>query len=366
MGQALFRVLFAGPLLAACLYWLYLNERQVVEQVRELSWGQSLAVSTSAETVDPSLEGQLIHVSARAEAPGEAGVLQDPLLGITAKGLRLKREVRMYQWKERAETRQKRSGTTSTSTTVYHYDQVWALEHLDSPLLQVSGHKNPPLPLRTESFDSPKVLLGAYRLSKPFVWMLEHWTPLPLEASVPESVSPGFQAPVQLHGPSTLYVGKDPRNPRVGDLSISYLVAPPATVTVVGRQVKGFIERYEDPRTNGFSGLVLAGQQPLESFFTRLQGFDLEEAWPPRALGCLFVFMILLAFAALLPAFTGPLSDGQMLCSGLLLCVPVSVLPLGLAWFDFKPVLGVGLMGGGGLGIYGALLLLRRWARPSS
>jgi len=297
-------------------------------------------------------------------APGEAAVLRDPVLGITAEGLRLKRQVQMYQWKERSETRSSSSGRTTTSTTVYFYDQDWAPDRIESNAFHRGGHANPPLLLNSENVYAPRVLLGAYELSPWFVWLLEPGAGVRLDASMLERRSPDLQAPVHLQDASTLFVGQDPNSPKLGDLRISYRVVPlTSMVTVVGKQVGNRIEKYEDPDTGKRIALVMPGEQPLEAFFTRLQESNQEDAWPMRLVCGVFVFIFLLPFAFLLPSFTGPLSHGQMVCACVLLCVPGSVLPMGLAWLGVKPLTGMGLMGSGGLGMYGVLRLMRWWAR---
>jgi hypothetical protein len=224
-------------------------------------------------------------------------------------------------------------------------------------------HENPPLRLRSETFDSPRVRVGAYELSRPFVWLLEHWTTVNLDVSMLEQRSPELGASVHLQDATTVFVGKNPSDPWLGDLRISYRVVPSTTVTVVGRQVGDHIEHYLDPRTSRAIGMVLYGEQPLESLFTRLQGSNQDSAWPARLGGCVPVFISLLFLVGLLSAVTGPLSGWKVLGASLLLCLPVAVLPMGWAWYGFKPGGGVGLMGAGVMGLCGALALTRRWAR---
>src|ERR1700678_565941 len=100
IGIVLFLISF--PL----LFW---NEGRAVHRARTLAEGKAAGVDVSPDKVDEANEGKLVHVSGEAtpaEPPLET--LTDPVFGVSAKALELKRTVEIYQWTETTKTEKKK------------------------------------------------------------------------------------------------------------------------------------------------------------------------------------------------------------------------------------------------------------------
>ena len=155
-------VLFGLVLIIGTCVLLFWNEGRAVQTAKSLAEGSGLVVDVAPASVDPAMEGKLIHVSgdARAQAP-----LVDPEFGVSTVALKLDRKVEMLQWKqeEHSETRKNLGGSEETVTT-YSYSKVWSDEAIDSQRFKrVSDHVNPPMRYRSSSLVARDAAIGAYR-----------------------------------------------------------------------------------------------------------------------------------------------------------------------------------------------------------
>src|SRR5690606_29103465 len=86
---------------------------------------------------------------------------------VTAQGVRLVRNVEMYQWIESSSTqRQQNVGGSETRTTTYSYAPGWSASHQDSSKFQdAASYHNPPMAhsgttLRLDSAELEAFTLG--------------------------------------------------------------------------------------------------------------------------------------------------------------------------------------------------------------
>jgi len=77
---------------------------------------------SDTSSIDPTHEGKMVHLSGVASTED---VLEDSTFGLTQSGIiKLKREVKMYQWVESKKQQTKQnSGGSSTTQTTYSYNQ---------------------------------------------------------------------------------------------------------------------------------------------------------------------------------------------------------------------------------------------------
>ena len=138
-------VLFGLVLFIVSFPILYWNEGRAVRTARSLAEGLGAVVPVSADSVDASKEGKLVHVSGAVKT--SAPVVDDEL-GVKTDGVKLLRSVEMYQWTEHEtkESKKKVGGGTETVTT-YDYKKEWAKGRVDSSAFKKSeGHENPEAP----------------------------------------------------------------------------------------------------------------------------------------------------------------------------------------------------------------------------
>ncbi|MDP3401886.1 MAG: TMEM43 family protein [Brevundimonas sp.] len=130
LGSALTGVLVGLVMAAVGVVVLSWNEGRSIAQMRGLSEGARMVVSAPLATIDPANEGRLIHLSGLLRVEGRR---TDPLSGVSAEGVSLKRSIELYQWSEtrRSETRTKLGGGEETVTT-YSYARGWSSTPEDS------------------------------------------------------------------------------------------------------------------------------------------------------------------------------------------------------------------------------------------
>ena len=369
IGSSLMGLLI-GPLLVlvgiGVLSW---NEGRAVGTAKSLTEGAGAVISVSAATVDPGNEGKLVHVTGRVAV---AGPVRDASFGITAEGLRLVRKVEAFQWKEssHSETRKKLGGGEETVTT-YSYSTDWTEHPVDgASFKQPNGHRNPPVPIAGSIVSAPSPMLGGFALTGGQAGELGRPVSRPVEAGELGGVKAGLGAlgPVQLVD-GRVFVG-DPMHPKVGDLRISFEVAPAGDATVVARQVGKDFAPYTT--SNGRTIEILRdGIVPAAQVFADAQSDNAVLTWILRGVGTVVIIVgfgmlvgPLSVIADLIP-FVGDIvgAIGGFFAFGAGILVGATT--IAVAWFAIRPVLSLGLVAAG----LGVAYLMRRFAgqrRPAA
>ncbi|MCB1629199.1 MAG: hypothetical protein KDI48_15830 [Xanthomonadales bacterium] len=148
-------VIFLGSLVF--LFWNESSGKQHADAIEEA--GESARSISAAAPLDPTLEGQPVHLSGNVTS---AGGVRDPFFGIRSNSVALFRNVAMFQWIEYKETR----GKGTKRRTTYHYEQDWDTSwHDSSRFHEPAGHQNPPMDLESEAFFAEDARFGPYRFT---------------------------------------------------------------------------------------------------------------------------------------------------------------------------------------------------------
>ena len=339
VGLVLFVVAFP------VLFW---NEGRAVQTAKSLEEGAGAVVTVPADAVDPGKEGKLVHVTGPVSTDGE---LTDPELGVQAQGVKLVRQVEMYQWKEdeKTEKKKKLGGGVETVTT-YTYEKDGSHDPIDSSSFQESsGHENPgSFPIQANTVVADPVHVGAFTLSSEQIDQLSDGQPLKVTeemlAAVPEPLGQQLQV-----SEGRFYLGEQPSSPQVGDVRISFEVVSPATVSLVGVQTGETFAAYQAQAGDSIL-LVEEGNHTAAEMFQAAQSANTVLTWIVRAAGFLMMFIGLIAVFKPISVFADvvPLV-GTMLGAGLgifsfLLSAALSFLTIAIAWIFYRPLLGVTLL----------------------
>lgn len=340
--------------MSALLFW---NEGRAVQTYRSLEEGAGIVVRADADRVDPANEGKLVHVQGEltAQLP-----VADPALGIRAKAARLVRHVEMYQWKEERHTETKKNlGGSEERITTYTYRHVWEDKRIDSSHFnRQGGHQNPQMRFSEYSATATDARLGAFRPGEQALSRLPAGEAKP----IPPEAESQFQGRADL-GPAhvvdgTLYLGQNPSEPRVGDLRISYKIAPLGPASFIGRQAGADLLEYQ---TKAGDALLLArpGLVAPQAMFAQAEAENRIITWIIRAVGAVLMFagflLILRPLAVLgdvVPIVGSILGAGAGLVA-LLLTMAVAPLVIAIAWFFFRPLVSLGVLAAGGAIVYG-------------
>lgn len=341
LGNSLKGILTGLVLLVAAIVLLWWNEGRAVKVSKMLKAAETECVDVaSVDSVDPALEGKLIHATAVAKTDE---VLTDPDYGLSVNAIRLERDVEYYQWVEHSssETKDKIGGGQETTTT-YTYSKEWVSGPVDSgsfkdPDYQGSNYVRTTVPENTVT--AQKVDFGAYVLPQAMVGAI----PAGTAVNVPDSVANGVDIFVQ---GNTVYYGENPQTPAVGDVRVSFSEADGGVASILG-QVKGnTFESFK--HKNGKSLMVLRmGDHSQEEMFESEKASNKFILWLVRILGIILMisalrmmFDILVAILKVLPFLGNIAQVGVNLVTGVVGFI-LSLVVIMIAWVAYRPLLAV-------------------------
>ena len=341
MGVLIGIVFFVGSI--PLLWW---NESRAVQTERSLDEGAGVVVSSPADSVDPSKEGKLVHMSGMVSTQQPVA---DDVLPVQAQAIKLIRKVEMYQWTETKSTRTERTaGGDEKTTTTYSYDKEWKEGRIDSSTFEYeSGHENPPAPaLASQTFVAEPVKLGAHKLAPQQIEKLETETPLPIGAEAAEQLPAELSEVKVANG--NFYIGESDRKPVLGDVRISYSVVKPMPVSLAAMQDGDTFAPYQAKEGDQLL-LVEEGIYDAAAMFEKAQQVNTIVTWMFRVVGffVMFIGMALVAkpltvFVDVIPFF------GTMIGAGIgtfsfLASAALSFMVIAIAWFFVRPLLGISL-----------------------
>ena len=221
--------------------------------------------------------------------------------------------------------------------------------------------------------------LGAFRLGERVLQLLPASTEAPLDAKLIDSI----RAKV---GPSAamvdgrLYLGidsgqprtdgrpvaaPDPAQPRIGDQRISYRIAPPGPVSVIGRQTGSGFSPYPTQAGDQLL-LVRPAVMSAAAMFDVAQRENNMLTWAIRAGGAILMFLgfsmilkPLVVVADVVPLIGDILGAGASLVS-LILTLILAPVVVAVAWFWYRPITSLIVLAVSVLGIAGWMVLARR------
>src|SRR5215469_735918 len=318
---------------------LWFNEGYAVKTARSLTKGAKTVIDVSSDRVEPANEGKLVHVTGTATT---AETVTDPILGVSANTIRLRRKVEMYQWKETSSTeKQKNLGGSETTTTVYNYTQVWSEQPIASTAFkQPQGHQNPAVwPFRSADYFAADMKLGAFRLNQHLVNQFTGADPVDVsQAKLPAAI----QARARQLG-SGFEIG-DPASPQAGDLRVAFEQLKSPEVSIVSGQVRDTFEPYGVPGGETVE-LVVMGTQSAAAMFGSAESKNVGRTWLLRGLGFVLMFaglMLVLSplstLGDVIPFIGDLLRFGAAIVAGLV-ALSLSLVIIAIAWFVYRPLL---------------------------
>ncbi|MDZ4111548.1 MAG: TMEM43 family protein [Brevundimonas sp.] len=368
LGSALTGVLVGLVMAAVGVVVLSWNEGRSIAQMRGLSEGARMVVSAPLATIDPANEGRLIHLSGLLRVEGRR---TDPLSGVSAEGVSLKRSIELYQWSEtrRSETRTKLGGGEETVTT-YTYARGWSSTAEDSTRFHTpQGHENPAPLLDDTLVSAEEGQVGAYRVDRRLLNAFQPSIPVLVTQEDARALSMALSRPVRVET-DALYVGMDPARPAVGDIRIRYTAAPAGSVSVVAAQSGGALAPFT-ARSGAEIFLVTPGMATAQEMLQQAREGNQVLTWVLRlggVVGLIVGFGLILAPLPTLADVLPPLGAVARFGTGTLAAiggVAVGVVVIAVAWFAVRPVFSLLSLAGIGL-IVAAVLWVRRPARTVS
>lgn len=362
IANSFFGVLIGIVLIPLSCWLLFWNEGRAVTTARSLSEGAGAIVAASVERIDPANDGKLVYIAGPLRG---AERLSDPRFPVQVQNaVRLIRTVEMYQWREnsRSETRTRMGGGQETVTT-YTYDRVWSSTLYDSTRFRQSGHDNPRgMAESSNTVTAPQGNVGAYRLTPEQLQSFGRPVPAAIDPNNPEILR--HRATVR---DNTIFLG-NPDAPQVGNLRITFTYVPQGEVSIIGRQDGNQIGPYQT-RAGDRIFMMEAGRVPSQEMFRHAEEGNTLFTWVLRIVGMVLLwigFSMIMGplgvLASVLPILGDIVNFGTGLI-GMALAFVVGPLVMAIAWFWYRPIVALAVIGVGVLVAFGLSALARSRAQ---
>jgi hypothetical protein len=341
LGSSIKGVFIGLLLFLAAFPLLFWNEGRSVERIQALEEGVGSVISIATSEVDPANNGKLVHASGLVTSKE---LLRDPIFGHEEnEALELARYVEMFQWRETTSSKkEKELGGSEKTMTSYSYDKAWSTNLEDSSnFKQPQGRSNPStMPFSSEVMEAKQVDFGVFQLSGSLRSKISGAREVAYNGTIPESLA--NYHPQKSGG--SLYFGKDPSNPAVGDMRVTFEAIPPSVVTIVAMQQGNNLYAYNTSAGSEIN-LLEMGEKNSALMFQIAQDNNKVLTWGLRLGGlllmCFGVGMILnplSVFADVVPIIGDVIGAGVVFVS-VLVSVTFSVFTIAIAWVLFRPLI---------------------------
>ncbi len=355
LGNTFKGIIFGFILVVISFPLLFWNEGRAVKRYKALNEGGGAVISVAADRVDQVNHGKLVHLTGMA-ATDET--LTDSVFGVARQAIKLMRSVEMYQWEQKSQSQEKKKlGGGTETTTTYTYNKTWSANVVKSGNFKVpQGHENPgQMPYSSEKMLAETVTIGAFSMPPSLIGKINVYSPVMLDND--------FKLPDTLSGKAqvtsnTVYIGSDPATPQIGDVRVSFKEVKPMVVSLVANQMNNTFEPY-NAKSGGTVELLVTGDQSAEAMFEQAQKSNTFLTWILRGIGYVLMalgFSLILAplsvFADVVP-FIGSIVGAGTGFIAALTAGFLSFITIGIAWFVYRPMLGIILLiFAGGIGFF--------------
>ena len=343
-------------LIAVATWLLWWNEGRTFKTAGAI--GEAELVTQDVQDIsriDPALEGKVIHATGRAVTQE---VLRDPVFGVEANAISLRRDAEYYQWQEhsRSETRKKLGGGEETVTT-YTYSREWVSNPIESGSFHDPDYRSRNTTLANvedSTIWAKTVTFGAYTLPDFLKHSIGGAQPMTLQ-SVDVQAAAGLmnteRSPsemVHVSG-STVYLGKNPSYPQIGDVRVTFQQTPPADVSIIAQVIRNTFEPFTASNGYTFSRLTM-GTAGMAKMFEGARSSNNTMACILRVIGILcaifglrMVFRILSVIADVIPILGTIVGAGTGFVA-FVLGLAWSLIVIAVAWVRFRPLVAGGLI----------------------
>ena len=285
---------------AVVLWW---GEDQTSRYYRLLNLARNKYTTVSSiSNVSQSNDGKLVYLSGNARTNS---MLEDPVFNIKIEGFKLTRKVRYYQLVEHKTKKKDKdsSGNTYASHYEYSYREKWT----SSPVASYEFHnhyyrqkaKAPFITLKELNLISKDVTVGAYSIPEWMADSLHNSQPIRVNLSTDQKTALCNKLNISCNllkqTDSGFYIGNNPDDPDIGDVSITISYTPLSEVSILAQQKGNSFERYrsntalnsDDPNNINLGEIMIGNVEPEKiisevssnvtggSFITRVIGIIL-------------------------------------------------------------------------------------------
>jgi hypothetical protein len=316
-------------------------------------------------TVDPSLNGKLVHACAFANT---TDVLTDGLFGISETAIAINRSVEYYQYEERSssQTKDKIGGGQETVTT-YTYEKRWTMmpvasENFQDPEYKASNYVLTDVEAKSEH--AQNVSFGGYKLP-PFIISsisgsipaevklteeeIGQWENVISQSMKAKGLNPPADKQMVHVAGNVVYFGSSTASPQIGDVRVTLTKILPADISLIAKVIGSTFEQYYAKNGKTFSRVSM-GTVSSETMFAEAQSENSIMTWILRFVGIFLVIGGLKSMFSILPTLLKVLPFlGNIAGVGVgLVCSLVggawSFIIIAIAWLFYRPLIGIALL----------------------
>lgn len=364
VGKAIFGVPIGILLIFATMACICWSEGRAVKRAKDLESGKGSVVSVAANKVDAKNKNKLVHMTGNVKVDE---TLTDSTFGVSQKAVKLERRVEMYQWVEEVKTTTKKKRGKRIKKKKYKYKKAWKSSYQNSDNFKDSiarrEKKNPKMKYAKQEFAAKNATLGAFKLSPAAISKLSGTNKMSLDA-VPSKIKDNKNFKLDS---GSLYYGKNPSDPSVGDLRITYYVAKPDVISIVARQNGDRLEAYKTKKMSTSILLVANGKKSEKEMFKAAESANAALTWFLRIFTLVVLFAafsmifkplsIIPQFVPLLGEFVGSLTGFLIFVVSAFLGFGVWLFTTAIAWIFARPLIGILLLVGA-IAFFGGVIFL--------
>jgi len=335
------------------LFWI---EGNFVKTKKSLNEAEGVVVRVNdISTVDPSLNGQLVHASAFANTDD---ILTDREFGVSEKAIAINRMVEYYQYEEKTSTRtENRTGGGRETITTYTYEKKWVKSPINSSGFEYPSYRNFTLTtVETKAERAKNVSFGGYTLPPFIIAAISGSVPAAVNLNANELAQLEKTLPVDNTTPkrvhvngNRVYFGKSATTPEIGDVRITLTKTAPADISIIAKVVGSTFEPYITSNGKTVSEVAM-GTVSAEKMFAGAHSTNLILTWFFRIIGVFLVIGGLKAMFSILPTLFQVLPFlGNIVSAGVGLVCWIfggawSLIIMSFAWLFYRPVIGIPLL----------------------
>jgi len=348
-----FVLLIAGTVL---LWW---NEGRAVKTAQAIKGAVEQTISVAdLSNINHELNGKMICASGYATTNDS---ISDQYFGFGTTAIRIERKVEFYQWVEQKETKtEDKVGGKQEQTTTYNYDKTWVSAPVDSREFKNSEYKGKNFAvindIKSSKVLAKNVTVGAYTLPEQMIESISSAEPMSANLTDAKEAELNKKIAANLNqsedgdfvsvSNNTIYLGKNPNSPEIGDVKITFTKVVPATVTIWARVANNSFERFTSNKGYSVGGLYM-GDRKLDELHEQAESTNSFISWMLRIVGLVVVFFglkgmfkIIISLLKVLPFLANIANVGISIVCGVV-AFAWSLIIIALAWLFYRPILAI-------------------------
>ena len=324
-------------IIGICLLWY--NEGRTVASQSTINEARKNYKDVKSDKIDDKNEGKLIATKGKIDL-SEAETLTDTIFGINIKAAKLVRNVEIYQWQENCET-------DDDDNKKCTYEKVWESGFIDSSDFEESGHNNPTSVIyESETYISNNIRLGAFYLPEDLIRSLST-NKKKNNNNLTEEYKNKVEG-IEVSGNYLTNVKEN--NPEIGDIRISYSYLDEETISVMAVQTGNTFEAFTSKKGKDIYK-IMKGNYTGAQILEKMTKTNNTWKWILRIVGILLIisgFNSMFSFITNLTdriPILGKIVSGATSLISTILGFSLSLIIIAIAWFRFRPILSIILIG---------------------